>query len=85
MGLLSEGTPLSWEETKKAANHVRKHGIEQFINIYHKYKDLTFDVLKWGDEVIIFKSYEILMFYRHLYFCECVVKHCIIDRKVGSF
>lgn len=33
------------------ADHVRKHGIEQFINLYKKYKDLKFDVLKWGDEV----------------------------------
>lgn len=51
MGLLSEGNPLSWEETKALADHVRKHGIEQFINLYKKYKDIKFDVLKWGDEV----------------------------------
>lgn len=52
MGLLSEGNPLSWEETKALADHVRKHGIEQFINLYKKYKDIKFDVLKWGDEVM---------------------------------
>lgn len=51
MGLLSEGSPLSWEETKKYADHVRKHGIIQFINQYHKLKDRQGDTLMWGDEV----------------------------------
>lgn len=51
MGLLSEGNPLSWEETKALAEHVRQHGIEQFINLYKKLQDRTGDVLKWGDEV----------------------------------
>lgn len=51
MGLLSEGNPLSWEETKELADHVRKHGIEQFINLYHRLKDREGDILKWGDEV----------------------------------
>ncbi|XP_037932315.1 glutamate--cysteine ligase-like [Teleopsis dalmanni] len=51
MGLLSEGSPLSWEETKKLAEHVREHGINQFINLYHRLKDRQGDILKWGDEV----------------------------------
>lgn len=51
MGLLSQGTPLNWTETKKYADHVRKHGILQFLNIYNKVKDRQKDVLKWGDEV----------------------------------
>ncbi|KAL2725268.1 glutamate--cysteine ligase catalytic subunit [Vespula squamosa] len=51
MGLLSEGSPLTWEETKKLSDHVRKHGIIQFINIYKKLRDRQGDVLKWGDEV----------------------------------
>lgn len=51
MGLLTEGSPLSWEETKKLADHVRKHGIKQFINLYARLKDRQGDVLKWGDEV----------------------------------
>eukprot|EP00061_Rhincodon_typus_P007675 g29613.t1 len=50
MGLLSEGSPLNWDETKRYADHVRKHGIIQFLNIYHKVKDRQKDVLKWGDE-----------------------------------
>lgn len=51
MGLLSEGSPLSWSETKELADHVRKHGITQFINLYNLLKDRQGDVLKWGDEV----------------------------------
>ncbi|CAK1599941.1 unnamed protein product [Parnassius mnemosyne] len=51
MGLLTEGSPLSWDETKALAEHVRQHGIEQFINLYRKLRDRTGDVLKWGDEV----------------------------------
>ncbi|MEE6476612.1 hypothetical protein FKM82_011143 [Ascaphus truei] len=45
MGLLSHGSPLSWEETKKYADHVRKHGIIQFLNIYNKveYMLVSFD------------------------------------------
>lgn len=52
MGLLTEGSPLSWEETKDLAEHVRRHGIRQFINLYHRLKNRQGDVLKWGDEVI---------------------------------
>lgn len=51
MGLLTEGNPLSWEETKKLNQHVRKHGIIQFINLYQRLKDRQGDELKWGDEV----------------------------------
>lgn len=51
MGLLTEGSPLSWPETKKLAKHVREHGIKQFINLYERLKDRQGDVLKWGDEV----------------------------------
>ncbi|XP_006612129.1 glutamate--cysteine ligase catalytic subunit [Apis laboriosa] len=51
MGLLSEGSPLTWEETKNLADHVRKHGIIQFINLYKRLRDRQGDILKWGDEV----------------------------------
>lgn len=51
MGLLSEGRPLNWEETKALANHVREHGIKQFISLYARLRDRQGDVLKWGDEV----------------------------------
>uniref|UniRef100_A0A0B7A460 Glutamate--cysteine ligase n=1 Tax=Arion vulgaris TaxID=1028688 RepID=A0A0B7A460_9EUPU len=51
MGLLSQGTALSWSETKKYADHVRKHGIAQFLAQYHKLQSRKKDVLYWGDEV----------------------------------
>ena len=51
MGLLSEGKPLSWAETKKHAELVRRVGIQQFLAIYHRLRDRKGDVLKWGDEV----------------------------------
>lgn len=67
MGLLSEGSPLSWEETKKQADHVRKHGIQQFINQYNKLKDRKKDVLYWGDEVCHVFSRSIYLFYSWLH------------------
>ncbi|KAJ1914272.1 glutamate--cysteine ligase, partial [Tieghemiomyces parasiticus] len=51
MGLLSLGTPLHWEEANKYADHVRKNGIEQFLNIYRKNKDRQNDAHLWGDEI----------------------------------
>lgn len=51
MGLLSQGSPLSWEETQRHAEHVRKHGILQFLHIYRAVGERHKDVLKWGDEV----------------------------------
>ncbi len=51
MGLLSEGKPLSWPDTKKNAAHVHRVGIKQFLALYHRLLDRKEDVLKWGDEV----------------------------------
>ena len=51
MGLLSLGTPLAWNDAKKHADHVREHGITQFLNIWDRLKDRYGDELLWGDEV----------------------------------
>ena len=51
MGLLSEGTALTWEETKAQADHVRRHGIQQFLAQYKKLAGRQKDILYWGDEV----------------------------------
>ncbi|CAG8451283.1 2456_t:CDS:10 [Ambispora gerdemannii] len=51
MGLLSLGTPLPWEEAKKHNDHVRLHGINQFLTLYHKLKHKRTACLLWGDEV----------------------------------
>jgi glutamate--cysteine ligase catalytic subunit len=51
MGLLASGTALEWDEAKKYANHVREHGITQFLHIWDRLKDRTGDEFLWGDEV----------------------------------
>ncbi|KAH7937047.1 hypothetical protein HPB49_007564 [Dermacentor silvarum] len=51
MGLLSKGTPLSWEETKRRSDYVRRRGILQFIKLYREARDRRNDRLLWGDEV----------------------------------
>lgn len=51
MGLLVEGSPLDWEDAVAWLEHVRAHGIDQFLHIYRRVKDIEGDELKWGDEL----------------------------------
>ncbi|KAJ7132792.1 glutamate-cysteine ligase catalytic subunit [Mycena crocata] len=51
MGLLYLGTPLTWEDVRKHADHVRFHGITQFLHTWDRLKDRHGDELLWGDEV----------------------------------
>ncbi|KAI0786681.1 glutamate-cysteine ligase catalytic subunit [Abortiporus biennis] len=51
MGLLYLGTPLHWDDAKQYADHVRTHGITQFLHIWDNLKDRYGDELLWGDEV----------------------------------
>jgi glutamate--cysteine ligase catalytic subunit len=51
MGLLSLGTPFHWDQAKHFADHVRSHGITQFLNTWDRLKDRFGDELLWGDEV----------------------------------
>ncbi|KAJ7262220.1 glutamate-cysteine ligase catalytic subunit [Mycena haematopus] len=51
MGLLYLGTPLTWDEVEKHADHVRTHGITQFLHTWDRLKDRHGDELLWGDEV----------------------------------
>jgi len=51
MGLLSEGEPLEWDEMVGWQEHVRRHGVDQFIRLYNRLKDDRGRHLKWGDEV----------------------------------
>lgn len=53
MGLLALGTPLTWEEAFKYADHVRYHGITQLLHIWERYKSRSGDKLYWGDEVCL--------------------------------
>ncbi|KAF4567620.1 hypothetical protein EYR40_006621 [Pleurotus pulmonarius] len=51
MGLLALGTPLPWNEAKQYADHVRYHGITQFLHTWNRLKDRQGDELLWGDEI----------------------------------
>ncbi|KAI9189296.1 glutamate--cysteine ligase [Blastocladiella emersonii ATCC 22665] len=52
MGLLSQGTPLPWADARQYADHVRKHGIQQFLATYRRNKESgRRGELYWGDEV----------------------------------
>jgi glutamate--cysteine ligase catalytic subunit len=54
MGLLAVGTPLNWKDTKPLAEHIRYHGITQFLHTWDRWKDITGKGLLWGDEVSCF-------------------------------
>ncbi|ODO00057.1 hypothetical protein I350_06681 [Cryptococcus amylolentus CBS 6273] len=51
MGLLVDGKPLSWEATELLAEHIRNHGITQFLNIWDKTKGRVCHEFLWGDEI----------------------------------
>ncbi|KZT52865.1 glutamate-cysteine ligase catalytic subunit, partial [Calocera cornea HHB12733] len=51
MGLLSLGTPLAWADSIPYHDHVRQHGITQFLNIWDRLKNREGDELLWGDEI----------------------------------
>lgn len=42
---------MEWEDMAVWQEHVRKHGVQQFIRLYNKLKDERGRTLKWGDEV----------------------------------
>lgn len=42
---------MHWDEAKKYADHVRTHGIIQFLNLWEATKDSKKDCLLWGDEI----------------------------------
>lgn len=51
MGLLSLGTPLAWSDARELSEHVRVHGIEQFLSIWRRMRDRQGDAPLWGDEL----------------------------------
>uniref|UniRef100_H2Z548 Glutamate--cysteine ligase n=1 Tax=Ciona savignyi TaxID=51511 RepID=H2Z548_CIOSA len=52
MGLLEfDGEPLTWEKLKPYVEHVKTHGIQQFLHNYRRLMQRPGDILKWGDEV----------------------------------
>ncbi|KAM6501139.1 Glutamate-cysteine ligase domain containing protein [Amanita muscaria] len=51
MGLLNEGTALSWEETKARAETIKQLGVQQFLKVW-KAESTRYDKEhKWGDEI----------------------------------
>ncbi|WPK24015.1 hypothetical protein PUMCH_001269 [Australozyma saopauloensis] len=51
MGLLSLGTPLDWNTSRKHNEHIRANGIVQLQNIFLQHKSRRNDHFYWGDEV----------------------------------
>lgn len=51
MGLLSLGTPLHWNDSKKYADHVRSNGVIQLLNSYKISQGRENDKFYWGDEI----------------------------------
>lgn len=51
MGLLSLGTPLTWQQITEIRDFLKEHGLVQFLNICKKLQNRKDDTLKWGDEI----------------------------------
>ena len=51
MGLLSLGTPLHWNESKRLAEHVRENGITQLLSAFAISSSRDDDKFYWGDEI----------------------------------
>eukprot|EP00501_MAST-03F_sp_TOSAG23-6_P000335 GSMAST32.ASY1.ANO1.342.1 assembled CDS len=51
MGFLETGTPLPWNDSLSVIKYVREHGVQQFLTIWRRMRNLKGDVLMWGDEV----------------------------------
>lgn len=51
MGLLSLGTPLDWNTSRKHNEHIRANGIVQLQNIFRQHASRQNDHFYWGDEV----------------------------------
>lgn len=51
MGLLTKGTPLTWQQIVPYVDYIKEHGILQFVELYHRLKGREGDQLRWGDEI----------------------------------
>jgi glutamate--cysteine ligase catalytic subunit len=43
MGYLAFGTPLSWTESLPYIEHIKEHGLIQFVNLYNRLKERSND------------------------------------------
>ncbi|KZP05503.1 hypothetical protein FIBSPDRAFT_805693, partial [Athelia psychrophila] len=80
MGLLYLGTALTWEESKKYADHVRTHGITQFLHTWDRLKDRQGDELLWGDEI----EYMVISFDKEAKNAKLSLRQTEILAKLGS-
>ncbi|CAF3904200.1 unnamed protein product [Adineta steineri] len=51
MGVLTEGTPLSWNEIVPICQVYRSYALSQLIKVFEKCKDYQGDSFLWGDEL----------------------------------
>lgn len=51
MGLLKQGTVLTWEETKEQAQRIKMLGVTQFLRLWDSEATRHDEERKWGDEV----------------------------------
>lgn len=51
MGLLKQGSVLTWEETKEHAKRIKTLGVEQFLRLWESEVNRNDEEHKWGDEV----------------------------------
>ena len=65
MGLLKEGTILSWSETQYLQKQIKDFSLQQCTQIYHCYKDLkNINDFTWGYEI------EYMLYIRHILECN---------------
>ena len=52
MGFLAVGAPFDWHDSREDGiiEYIRKHGVEQFLIMWDKVKNIDNKELKWGDE-----------------------------------
>ncbi len=48
MGLLVSGVPLDWASAQDFLEYVKKHGVQQFLNVLDNFKDRKDDGFLWG-------------------------------------
>ncbi len=51
MGLLKQGTVLTWEETKEQAQRIKTLALTQFLRLWDVESTRHDEERKWGDEV----------------------------------
>jgi hypothetical protein len=51
MGLLKQGSVLTWEETKEYAKRIKTLGVAQFLQLWESEVNRNDEEHKWGDEV----------------------------------